>query len=136
MLALLGWLASSKVGRYVIACILVALVLCGAYLGFRVWLAAHDASIRSLAEAKCTAEKTAMVSKAEYDAMQAIAERNRKDAEAAAIAATEAQRRASAAKQIQQAAEQRITALEAEAAQNKALSTVTQEDLKWSAAHH
>ncbi len=77
-----------------------------------------------------------MVSKAEYDAMQAIAERNRKDAEAAAIAATEAQRRASAAKQIQQAAEQRITALEAEAAQNKALSTVTQEDLKWSAAHH
>ncbi|HWU63559.1 MAG TPA: hypothetical protein VN112_16190 [Ensifer sp.] len=111
-------------------------VVVAVVIGFMLWLAAHDAAVVASQKAACATEKSDMVSKATFEALQAIADRDRKQAEAAAIAATEAQRRASAAKQSQQAAEARIAALEAEAAQNNALSTVSEEDLKWSGSHH
>lgn len=117
--------------------IIAGLVAVGVLVGgFMLWLSAHDATVIASEKASCEADKAGMVSKATYEALEAIAERNRKDAEAAAIAATEAQRRALAARQNQLAAEARIDALAAEAAKNGALSVVSQEDLQWSAAHH
>lgn len=105
-------------------------------VGFMLWLSAHDAAVIASQKAACASEKSGMVSKATFDALQAIADRNKQQAQAAAIAATEAQRRASVAKQSQQAAEARIAALEQSAAHNDALSTVSEEDLQWSVSHH
>lgn len=117
--------------------IIAGLVAVGVLVGgFMLWLSVHDAAVIASEKASCETDKAGMISKATYEALQAIAERNRKDAEAAAIASTEAQKRASAARQSQQAAEARLDALAAEAAKNKALSIVSQEDLQWSAAHH
>lgn len=62
MMAILTWLLTSKLGRLLLG----AVALVGAFFAFKLWLAAHDASIASQARAGYVllAEKTAAEAKA------------------------------------------------------------------------
>lgn len=97
MTAVLGWLLSTQTGRLVASLVGGAALCVAAYLGFTLWLAAHDASIRREMTAKCAAEEAQMVSEAEHAAVAAQLAEERRQRELASQITEDARKRAEAA---------------------------------------
>lgn len=124
MWSILVWLADSKIGRAILG---VAIIGCF-ILGFRIWLATHDASVARQATAQ-------MVTKFEHDALTSqLATERRLHAEAKRAAA-EARERAAATQRANDAADAEVERLLAEAAKNGKLSRPTEEDRLWLDQH-
>lgn len=124
MWSILVGLAGSKIGRAIIGVAIIGFFA----VGFRIWLAAHDASVARQATAQ-------MVTKFERDALASqLATERRLHAEANRAAA-EARERASATQKANDAAHAEVERLLAEAAKNGKLSRPTEEDRLWLDQH-
>ncbi|ARO24731.1 hypothetical protein TAL182_CH02985 [Rhizobium sp. TAL182] len=124
MWSILVWLAGSKIGRLVLGVAIIGFF----FVGFRIWLAAHDASVARQATAE-------MVTKFERDAIASqLATERRLHAEANRAAA-EATARAAATQKANDAANAEVERLLAEAAKNGKLSRPTEEDRLWLDQH-
>lgn len=134
-LMIIGKIASfffrTKIGRVVGYMLLIV----AAVFALRAVVAWHDAGIRADEAAKCETQKQEMVSKASYDALQAVLEKTERHRQAAAQSAVEAGRRAEALRQAAIAKDATIQRLTAEAATNDMLTSPSEEDLKWSEQH-
>jgi len=124
MWSILVWLAGSKIGRVILGAASIVFFI----LGFRIWLAAHDASVARQATAQA-------VTKFERDALASqLATEERLHSEANRAAA-EARARAAATQKANEAANAEVERLLAEAAKNGELSRPTEEDRLWLDLH-
>lgn len=103
--------------------------------GFTIWLHMHDAAIVERETEACTLQKQKMVDGAAYDALAATAARDRREAQAAASAAADAEKRATDAESEKDAALKRLASMTADAVKDKALTSPSEEDIKWLDVH-
>ncbi|TBE67408.1 hypothetical protein [Rhizobium ruizarguesonis] len=118
------WLASSKIGRAILGGAIIVFFI----LGFRIWLAAHDASVARQATAQ-------MVTKFERDALASQLATEQRLRSEANRAAAEARERAAATQKASDAANAEVERLLSEATKNGKLSRPTEEDRLWLDQH-
>lgn len=124
---MIAFLLTTKLGRGLSVVAILAL----AFMGFKIWLAAHDASIVREEAAKCTARIENMVSQSEADALAAVLAREQAKRAAAEAMATEERNRAAAAIRAKEEQDAKLAAMIKEASENPGLTSPNEEDLKW-----